>query len=60
MKKARDLQKKIDDVLRKILEPPKLELDNPLLNILSTKAGDVLKTKYINDKDFNEKEIQDI
>ena len=54
------LQWQIDNILIEIAKPPKLELGNPLLNILSTKVADNLKTEYVNDKDLNDKETQDI
>ena len=43
-----------------IHEPPKLGLVDLLLNVLSTKANDILNTDYINEKDLNEKKIEDI
>lgn len=43
-----------------IPEPPKLGLADLLLNVLSTKANDILNTDYINEKDLSEKKIEDI
>lgn len=42
-KKQDNLQRQIDDVLNEIPELPKLELSDPLLNILSTEGDDILK-----------------
>ena len=50
----------MDDTLRELPQPQKLELDDSLLNVLSAKADDILNTDYINDKKLNEKEIEDI
>ena len=50
----------MDNVFSKIPEPPKLGLADLLLNVLSTKANDILNTDYINEKDLNEKKIEDI
>ena len=41
-KKAKNLQLQIYNVLSEIPEPPKLELGDPLLNILSTEPHDIL------------------
>ena len=41
-----------------IPEPPKLGLADLLLNVLSTKANDILNTDYINEKDLSEKKLK--
>ena len=53
--KQETAQKQTDNVLSKIPELPKCELGDPLLNIFSTKANDIFKTDYKNNKDFSER-----
>ena len=40
-----------------IPDPQKLELRDPLLNVLTTKAEDILADDYVNDKAIEEKAI---
>ena len=40
--------------------PPKIEIRDPLLNILSTDAEDILKNNYVNDKVLQDKTIEQI
>ena len=44
----------------KIPNPPKITIGDPLLNILSTDADDILKDDYVNDKVLENKTIEQI
>ena len=50
----------IDTTIYEIPDPPKIEIGDPLLNILSTDAEDVLKDDYANDKVLEDKIIEQI
>ena len=44
-----------DTVFYEIPEPPKLEIDDPLLDFLSTDAEKILKKDCVNDKNLQDK-----
>ena len=50
----------INMAIYKIPDPPKIEIRDPLLNILSTDAEDILKYNYVNDKVLEDKTIEQI
>ena len=56
-------EKAIENINMAIYEipyPPKIEIRDPLLNILSTDAEDILKNNYVNDKVLEDKTIEQI
>ena len=48
--KPKKVIENIDNALNKIPEPPKIELCNSLLDVLSTKIDDIMQNEYVNDK----------
>ena len=50
----------INMAIYEIPDPPKIEIRDPLLNILSTDAEDILKNNYVNDKVLEDKTIEQI
>ena len=48
----------IDKSIYEIPEPPNIELGDPLLNVLSTDAKDILKNNYVTDKEIEDKTIE--
>ena len=50
----------INMAIYEIPDPPKIEIRDPLLNILSTDAEDILKYNYVNDKVLEDKTIEQI
>ena len=50
----------MENALNEILDPPKIELVDPLLDVLSTKVDDIIQDNYVNDKVLNGKNIEDI
>ena len=41
-------------------DPPKIELGDPLLNSLSTEAENILEDDYVNDKNVEQKTIEQL
>ena len=50
----------IDTAIYKICDPPKIELGDSLLNVLTTKAEDILADNFVNDKAIEEKAIEQL
>ena len=50
----------MENALNEILDPPKIELVDPLLDVLSTKVDDIIQDNSVNHKVLNEKNIEDI
>ena len=50
----------IDTSIYDIPEPSNIELGDPFLNVLSTDAEHILKNNYVNDKDIEDKTIEQI
>ena len=50
----------IDTATSEILNPPKIETEDPLLNVLSADAENVSKDGYFNDKVLDDKTIEQI
>ena len=50
----------IENALNEVLGLPEIELWDPLINVLSTKADEVLQDDYINDNVLNKKTIEGI
>ena len=48
----------IDKSIYEIPEPSNIELGDPLLNVLSTDAKDILKNNYVTDKEIEDKIIE--
>ena len=61
-KQERTFNDKKQEILKKQTnrQPPKPELDDSLLNVLSAKEDDILSTDYISNKELNEKKTEDI
>ena len=59
-KKTEKVIENTDNALNEIPDPLKIELGDPLLDVLSTKANDIIQDDYVNDKVLNEKSIEDI
>ena len=49
-----------DTAFYEIPEPPKLEIDDPLLDFLSTDAEKILKKDCVNDKNLQDKKLEQI
>ena len=49
----------IDTAIYEIPDPPKIEIGDPLLNVLSTDAEEILKDDYVSDKDKRIEQIKD-
>ena len=45
----------IDTAIYEMPDPPKIELDDSLLNNLGTRAEDILADEIVNDKDIEQK-----
>ena len=50
----------IDNAIYKMCDPPKIELGYSLLNVLTTKAEDILADNFVNDKATEEKTIEQL
>ena len=44
------VQQELDDAIYELPDPPKLELDDGLLNLLDVEANDILEQKFFNKK----------
>ena len=53
-------QKLTDDIDKAIYELPKIEIGDPLLNVLTAEAEGILEDDYVNDKVIQEKTIEQI
>ena len=51
---------KIDTAIYELPDPPKIEIGDPLLNVLTTEAEGILEDDYVNDKVIQEKTIEQI
>ena len=56
---SKNLENKIDEIMRDIPSPPKLELSDGIFNVLKD-AKDVVNNDFLNENDLNEKDIEDI
>ena len=50
----------IDNALNKVPEPPEIELEDSLINVLSKKVDEILQDDYVNDNVLNETTIEEI
>ena len=50
----------IDNALNKVNELPEIELEDSLINVLSTNADEILQNDYINDNVLNKKTIKEV
>ena len=55
IEKTEKLIENIDNALNEVPEPPELGLGDSLINVLSTKADEILQDGYINDNVLNKK-----
>ena len=44
------VRQELDDAIYELLDPPKLELGDCLLNLLDVKASDILEQKFVSKK----------
>ena len=51
---------KIDTTIYEMPDLPKTELGGSLLNTLGTRAGDILANEFVNNKDIEQKTIEQI
>ena len=58
--KPEKLNENTDNALNEVPEPPEIELGDLLINVLSTKADEILQDDYVNDNPLNEKAIKEI
>ena len=49
----------IDTAIYEMPDPPKIELDDSLLNNLGTRAEDILADEIVNDKDIEQKKTKE-
>ena len=50
----------INNALNKVPEPPEIELEDSLINVLSKKADEIVQDDYVNDNVLNETTIEEI
>ena len=58
--KEEQLLKNNDTEIYEIPEPPELEIDDPLLDFLSTDAEKILNNDCVNDKNLQDKKLEQI
>ena len=58
IEKTEKVIENIDNALNEVPEPPEIELGDLLMNVLSTKADEILQDDYISDNIINEKKIE--
>ena len=54
------VRQELDDAIYELLDPPKLELGDGLLNLLDVKANDILEQKFVNKKQQEDAVLEQI
>ena len=60
IEKTEKVIENIDNALNKVNELPEIELEDSLINVLSTNADEILQNDYINDNVLNKKTIKEV